>query len=296
MIVALALSLFSVRGRQSIVLNGESDDMSEMVSLNFDNEEAREASAAAETELNQPSMGELAELELPELEWAPDLESITDDPSWMEQLTGRDAGFEDAVLASADSPMMGTHEIGFFGIEATGNRVIYILDMSVSMGYESYFGPRYVRAVNELLKSVDQLKTDQQFYVFLFCFQCYGMEIGQPPGQFCGATDENRERLANWLGGVQLGGGTDPREAIVKALELKPSCVFLLSDGEFNGRYFRNPPYGRAATEIELAKQHNVDGCPIHTIGLEDRANQFDLTKISEQSGGVYKFVSGERH
>jgi hypothetical protein len=179
---------------------------------------------------------------------------------------------------------------GFFGIEATGNRIVYIIDMSPSMEY-GYQVRRFDRAVNEVLTSVNQLRSDQEFLVFLFCFNMYVMDI-EGPGKYCLPTDPNKEALARWLGTVRLQPGTDPREAIVAALQTNPTCCFLLSDGEFNGRRYRNNRvFDNRTTAVQLAKRHNPDYCPIHTIGLEDRGSQRDMTAIAKDSGGTYKFV-----
>ncbi len=296
LIVALALCLFSVPGYDTIVLNGEADDLGDIVSFDFSNEQAEQTAEEAAAELHETSLVELEFTDSPDVEWVPNLDSMVEDVSWLDQMGGNGDPFIDSVLAADAKPLLESREVGFFGIEPTGNRIVYIIDMSISMGYSGYFGPRYQRAVAEVLKSVGELRAGQQFYVLLFCFECFEMDIGQPEGGFCPATEENQQRLAQWLNGVQLGSGTDPRVALVKALELDASCIFLLSDGEFNGRVFNNKPYKRKTTAVELAQIHNRRGCPIHTIGLEDQANQQDLTVISKQSGGIYKFVSGEKH
>ncbi len=179
---------------------------------------------------------------------------------------------------------------GFFGIDATGNRIVYIIDMSPSMAY-GYQVRRYDRAVNEVLASVSQLRPDQEFLVILFCFKMTVMDI-EGRGKYCLPTEKNKAKLASWLASVQLQPGTDPREAIVVALQKNPSCCFLLSDGEFNGRRHRNNRvFDNRTTAVQLAKKFNQDYCPIHTIGLEDRGNQGVMTAIAKNSGGKYKFV-----
>ena len=179
---------------------------------------------------------------------------------------------------------------GFFGIEPTGNRIVYIIDMSPSMSY-GYQVRRFDRAVNEVLTSVNQLRSDQEFLVFLFCFNMYVMDI-EGPGEYCHPTEGNKAKLAAWLASVGLRAGTDPREAIVAALQTNPSCCFLLSDGEFNGRRYRNNRvFDNRTTAVKLAKKYNQYDCPIHTIGLEDRGSQRAMTDIAENSGGTYKFV-----
>lgn len=215
----------------------------------------------------------------PEIDWSA-LEPVT-----LDQAIGEFS--MEQVGEVADKKTGGS---GFFGIEPTGNKIVYILDMSPSMEY-GYQVRRYDRAVNEVLKSVNQLRPDQEFLVFLFCFRMFVMDI-EGPGEFCLPTDANKAALEQWLATVRLQAGTDPREAIVTALQKKPSCCYLLSDGEFNGRRYRNNRiFNNRTTAVQLARENNHDYCPIHTIGLEDRGSQKAMTTIAKDSGGTYKFV-----
>ncbi len=179
----------------------------------------------------------------------------------------------------------------FFGLPTHGDRIVYLIDMSPSMGVGKY-QTRYARAVNEVLESTRQLRADQTFFVILFSFQTVEIYIdGKEP--FCFATDENNERLANKLKSVRLQPGTDPRQALVRALEENPTCIFLLSDGEFNGEINRNGRFGRRDA-LDVIKMFNRHHCPINTIGLEDRSNQKILTRIAEISGGEYAFIPAD--
>ena len=185
---------------------------------------------------------------------------------------------------------------GFFGIQATGNKIVYIIDMSPSMEQGEYLR-RFDRAVQEVLDSVDQLGEKQKFFVYLFCFEMREMDL-EGSQTFCAPTKENKKKLAKWLREIELGPGTDPREALVAGLKMKPSCCFLLSDGEFNGRRWGTGKYGggrRAPTAVTLAKKYNRSRCPIHTIGLEDEGSQKDMEKIAKQSKGLYKFIAAQR-
>jgi hypothetical protein len=180
----------------------------------------------------------------------------------------------------------------FFGIPPTGDRIVYIIDMSPSMQVGKY-QTRYSRAVNEVLQAVEQLREDQEFYVIMFSFKTIKINLGTP-GEFCYATQDNVEKLKKKLRNIGLSSGTDPREAIVAALKVKPSCIYLLSDGEFNGNQYRNGIYGNRITALELSKKHNLNRCPIHTIGLEDPRTQEELTQIAEASGGTHVFIPAE--
>ena len=296
LILVLALCLVVIPGPQTISLTSQDDDLLETVPFDYSNEHAEAAAAAAASELDENTLTEPVVQDAPEIAWTQDLNSSLENTDWMSDLmgSGTGSGADETELVDGEaSPEL--RDVGFFGIEPTGQRIVYVLDMSVSMGYSGYYGPRYTRAVSELMRSVEQLRPDQRFYVILFCFATFEMDIGTPPGQFVSPTAENKDRLGRWLTNIQLGPGTDPRVAIVRALELKPSCVFLLSDGEFNGSFFDNPPYGKRSSAVTLARTRNPGHCPIHTIGLEDKANQKDLSRISKESGGRYKFVSGDR-
>ena len=120
----------------------------------------------------------------------------------------------------------------FFGIEAEGHEFVYVLDMSGSME-----GRRYEGATAELVRSVCELHETQNFYVLLFddrAVQMFGEQRFHP--QPIPATVENKARLSAWVAKAFHGGGTDPREALHVALQMNPSAIFMLSDGEFNGK------------------------------------------------------------
>lgn len=182
----------------------------------------------------------------------------------------------------------GAASSGFFGIVPTGERIVYIIDMSPSMA-SGYPQRRYDRAIDEVMRSVDQLNPDQKFNVILFCFRMYEMPTRSK--KMIVPNDQNKRRLATWLASKRLEPGTDPRPAIVSALKLNPTCCFLLSDGEFNGREGQlNRQFG-GSDAASLAARYNQSDCPIHTIGLEDEGSQKLMKRIARESGGSYKFI-----
>lgn len=180
----------------------------------------------------------------------------------------------------------------FFGIPPSGDRIVYIIDMSPSMLVGKY-QTRYARAVNEVIEAVQQLREDQQFFVIMFSFKTIKIKLDNSR-DFCFANEPNIEALKKRLRNISVSSGTDPREAIVEALKIKPTCIYLLSDGEFNGNQLRNGIYGSRITALELSKKHNSNRCPIHTIGLEDPRTQQELTEIAEASGGTHVFIPPE--
>jgi hypothetical protein len=108
------------------------------------------------------------------------------------------------------------------------------------------------------------------------------------------ATAENKERLRQWLAQIGPSGGTDPREALRLGLELLPSALFLLSDGDFKPE--KNQ--GVLATDLsipEVVDRSNLARAPIHTIAYEDTANRVSMQELAAQTGGHYRFVPAQR-
>ena len=182
----------------------------------------------------------------------------------------------------------------YFGIPAAGDRFVYALDMSVSMNARSRHsagGSRFDRACAELLRSVNALQPDQSFYVILFCHRTRNMfdERDEIP-ELVRATEQNKRRLRSWLSSIRTGSGTDPRMSIFRALQMQPSAIFLLSDGEFNGHH-RMRGLGVNVT-VEDIVQSDENDIPIHTIAYEDPISSARMERIATLSGGTFRFIS----
>lgn len=186
----------------------------------------------------------------------------------------------------------------FFGTVAHGDEFVFVVDMSTSMdhgqGASASEGSRFIRAVAELRSSIERLSDRQSFYVIFFNGQTRRMFdddalVPQP----LPATLENKRKLNDWLAEVRTGESTDPREALRLGLGMRPSALFLLSDGEFNGQQSRlnagilngNPSVS------DVIDRHNRGSTPIHTIAYEDKACSKAMEQIARSTGGEYKFV-----
>ena len=212
----------------------------------------------------------------------------------VELASGLDQGAIEGITEPISTELMaGLQKSGFFGIRPTGDRISYVIDISSSMS-QGMYQSRIERAIMEVIDSVDQLKPEQEFHVHLFCFQNVAVYLGSKKQDYYAATDKNKELLREWLQTIRLFPGTDPREAMVDVLNLEPSCVFLLSDGEFNGQAFQNGRFGGSSNVAGLARKFNKSKCPINTIGLEDVGSQFEMKTIAKDSGGAYRFVPAE--
>ena len=208
----------------------------------------------------------------------------TDEPNYLRDEGVRLQVHEGSEVAS--KPERGQ----FFGAEAYGDEFIYVVDMSTSMGYGSHYGQtRFRIACRELIRSIGDLTEDQKFCVIMFCYRTRYM-FDRPP-RLMTATDRNKKLLQRWVTTLQLQSGTDPRLGVMMALRMKPDAIFLLSDGEFNGRGVnRHGIPGDPSIERIIAK-HEPHTIPVHTIAFEDMLNRRRLRRIAHRTNGTHRFV-----
>lgn len=183
-------------------------------------------------------------------------------------------------------------EGAFFGIKAKGRHFVYIVDCSSSMN-----GGPFARVCEELILSIKNLTKSQSFYVFFFNQVTIPM-FEQPKGGMLQATRKNIHRLEAWVNTAQAVGGTDPTNALVQALKMKPDAIFLLTDGEIpenipgiliNTNSRRVPPSSR----IKKVRSSRKAITPINTIGFENTAGETILKQIATENDGEYRFIPG---
>ena len=180
----------------------------------------------------------------------------------------------------------------FFGIEANGHDFVYVLDQSGSMR-----GQRFRRAADELIRSVNSLNEDQAFFVVLFNTEMAQMfndkSLAPMPIQ---ATDKNKRKLASWLKQVGPTGGTDPRMGLKLALQMNPSAVFMLSDGEFcdDTKRRKGILHQDDGNTMQMVRRMN-GSVPIHAIAYEDPTSCINMRELATLTGGEYRFVAEVR-
>ncbi|MCO6455911.1 MAG: hypothetical protein J5I93_11490 [Pirellulaceae bacterium] len=185
--------------------------------------------------------------------------------------------------AGSATAQAGTAE--FCGVQATGQRFVFVVDSSRSMR-----GKRFAAACFELVRSIRQLQPRQAFHVILFDQHPERMRLppdDEPPPRPVKATPEHVRRFETWLATVELEQGADPRLALEWALAMWPDAIFLLSDGQFN-----------AATEDYLLERNRRDDpergvvpkVAVHTVGFFSREGEQRLQRIAAQHGGTYRF------
>ena len=243
----------------------------------------------SEQELADPSLTTLPEPLLPKL--------LTDDLLTEAATDGKSDGRRtDATGTHGDragQDGIGTAE--YFGTVAEGDRFVYVLDKSSSMeGSSGPDGPsRFDRAVSELVRSLDRLRDGQSFYVVLFSDDMQRMfnETGEP--RMLRATLLNKRRLAKWLRSIHPSGGTRPGTAIRFALGMKPSAVFMLSDGAFAGFSNQNPGdlLGTNSRAGELVDRNTRSSTPIHSFAYEDPQAKANMQALASLTGGRFRYL-----
>jgi hypothetical protein len=170
----------------------------------------------------------------------------------------------------------GGGDLAFFGVKGKGNKVIYVVDCSGSMS-----GPPFMRACQELLQSISQLKSRQSFYIVFFSETSYPMYYPNPPETgLVRATDANKTKATQWVQSFGYSGGTDPTDALVRSLGMKPDTIFLLTDGAFT------------PTAVDAIRQHNPGKkVTINTISFLNRFGEPLLQQIANENNGTYRFV-----
>lgn len=170
----------------------------------------------------------------------------------------------------------GDQQASFFGTKARGKSFVFILDASGSM-HEEF---RFVRAIDELQKSLRKLTKGQRYFVMFFNDQVFEM----PGGMMLSATPENLKDTYRWLESIRPDGSTFPAEAVVRAYDLKPDAIFLLSDGIFS-----------TETIEFLERKRATEGpkalIPVHTIALGNQAGVEMLREISYLTRGAFRWV-----
>ncbi|MEK6236673.1 MAG: VWA domain-containing protein, partial [Planctomycetales bacterium] len=166
----------------------------------------------------------------------------------------------------------GTGVAEFFGITASGNAFVFVVDISGSMR-----GGRFTRAKAELRRSIDALNEKQSYYIIFYNHRTLPM----PSGGLLAATTQNLVKTTRWMTRyARCTGDTYPEPALKMALRIRPDAVFLLSDGEFD-RF----------VAVRISEYQTGFPVPIHTVGFTNRDGEAVLKAIAERTGGTYRFV-----
>lgn len=172
-----------------------------------------------------------------------------------------------------------------FGIEAYGNRFVYVFDRSDSM---NGFGGRPLAAAKmELVRSLGSLGPKQQFQIIFYNTQSNPFVSGSGMVELLPGDERTKRMASQYVRALQAYGGTEHLDAIKMALRMSPDVVFFLTDA-------RLPKMG-AASLAELRARALRSNTTIHTIEFgSEPAPPPDtfLRALAEQNQGVYRYVN----
>lgn len=162
----------------------------------------------------------------------------------------------------------------YFGVEAVGERFVFIIDSSRSMA-----GIRWDRAIAELTKTAKELGPDQKFTII--CFDEKERPLFDQKPVFYPPTKKVLATTSNWLKSLRHGRDTRPASAVRIAMDLAPDSIYVLSDGLITD------------DTQELLRENNKreDGqplIPVHTILLYSDDGKEILESIAKENGGTF--------
>lgn len=241
--------------------------------------ELADLQADAELTFDSPSVPVIVDqMEMPEV---PSLEMPTDAEiaGSIDQIAPTEIGSGAGDIGSSsglgEGGGSGSGSASFFGVEATGSRFIYIIDVSGSMAV----GGKLQALQQELVKSIEGLTEAADFLIITY-------SSGASPLQ--GRTewshgDQRGKRFARrGIAKLSASGGTNPSPAFSLAFGLRPppDVIYFMTDGEFNEE-----------VASEIASLNAELKIPIHCIAFVSRDSERVMRKIASDSGGTYTFV-----
>ncbi|MEM7492340.1 MAG: VWA domain-containing protein [Pseudomonadota bacterium] len=156
-------------------------------------------------------------------------------------------------------------EFSILGLSTVQKDIVIVVDMSGSM--RAHTG-KMTAAVNEILA---QLQPDNRFLILGYrggpTFDTFPSN-----GRLGRATPGTVQQAQSFVSGLprRFGGGTPTQTALVRALNLRPEAVILMSDGA--------PDDGNPASIVNNVTRRNRGQAEIHTVAIGDYTEDKSLT------------------
>jgi hypothetical protein len=203
-------------------------------------------------------------------------------PSFNQRLAqGEPAAREDAGNGEPGA-QSGRGSVGgvtsFFQIAARGQRIVYVIDRSSSMGETGAFA----LAKRELHASLARLLPEARFQVIAYNRSAEPLRLnGQ--GGLLPATLENKRQAALRIDALRAEGGTEHLTALQQALRLQPDVLFLLTDAD-----------ALTDDQVRTITHFNQGRTVIHTIELTTSHSTSTVTPLqllARENRGIYRAV-----
>jgi hypothetical protein len=173
----------------------------------------------------------------------------------------------------------GQARVRVFGAEGVGSSFVYLFDRSASME-----GGPLAAAKQELLYSLQSLDATHQFHILFFNEKVSIWDLTGGQGRVAYADERNKELAARFVRGIMANGGTNRRDALLKALDFGPDVLFFLTDAD----------HGMSVHEIDRVTERNGGRTAITCIEFGRGPNQHQvnfLVDLARRNGGEYVYV-----
>jgi len=192
---------------------------------------------------------------------------------------------EEAARKKNRKALAPTTRTSLFGSAAAeGRSFVFVIDRSQSMGSGGLGALRAATA--EFQHALAALKPCHRFHIVAYHHRrvLFGDSQKMLP-----ATDENKQKVAQFMQGLAAFGGTDHELGLMTALYMKPDVIFFLTDGG-------DPPL----TPSQLAQIHQraAGHTSIHAIQFGYGPAQEDhsfMRQLAKQNGGSYRYIDMSR-
>lgn len=198
----------------------------------------------------------------------------------------RDASPVPTALTNEKEPQKAQAE--FFGSEAQGRRICYVVDCSGSMQ------GLWERVRAELINSIGRLEPDQYFAMIAFGA---GSVQDSGGGKMVRASDRAKKEAYGFIDSLRPAGATNALDAIQKAVKMRdnagagPSVIYFLTDGFELGE--QDPT--QFVHRIMITQRSFAPKTQINTIGFwPDRQDRRTLERIAGESGGEFVIINDE--
>jgi len=151
--------------------------------------------------------------------------------------------------------------------------VVFVLDDSRSME-----GDRSVAARRETIKELESLEPGTSFCVLASHSSGYDAMSPESP---LPATPENIREASKWMTAVKHSFGSNPTDAMRRAIKFQPQEIRLVSDGEFS------------PAVVQSVRDANKSKVRIHTVGISSQKGEQTLRQLADENGGTYRPQSG---
>ena len=276
LILFLAIFTFARTSEKSLVLNVDANDYAEVFTemevvdyeeVEFEEDSSMEEMVISENELSLPAVNSTVANTL-----ADSFESMDLDVGLGDLIEGLEKVGEEVGTTT------------FFGAKQTAQKVVFVVDNSNSMTKG-----KFETALNELSKTVSNLTPTQKFHVIFFSDTAYMMFHPKPVTKLIPATEENKDRLRQWLYTVEMCLRTKGAEAMNAALMLNPDVIYVLGDGAFtdNTVNLLTAPHRRKIVVNTLGMQ--VSGKGSEQLKSIARSNRGKYRDVSAAAGSAQK-------